>query len=81
MLGHHPMNIFRPCILQDVWRSEILPNRHVIPTWQSVFPGIFFSIFENSCNLYDTNIFYELMTNEILIIKIKNNYRIVFVVT
>jgi len=33
MLGCHVLNIFRPCILQDVWQHEILPNRHVIPAW------------------------------------------------
>jgi hypothetical protein len=76
-LGHHVLNIFRPCILRDVWWPGILPNRYVIPVRQGVFPSIFFSFFfsasyQKSRNLHDTNIFYELMTNEILIFKIKN---------
>jgi hypothetical protein len=30
-LRRHVLNILRPYILQDVWRLEIPPNRHVIP--------------------------------------------------
>jgi len=45
------------------------------------FLAFFLASYQKSRNLHDTNIFYELMINEILIFKIKNNYRIVFVVT
>jgi len=30
---HHMLNVFRPSNLRDVWRSEILPNCHIISAW------------------------------------------------
>jgi len=42
---HHVLNVYRPYSLWDVWRPEILPNRHVIPTLKIAFFHIFFGFF------------------------------------
>jgi hypothetical protein len=41
---HHVLNLFHPYSLWDIQRSEILPNRHIIPTWKLSFFCIFFWI-------------------------------------
>jgi len=44
---HHVLNILRPYILQDVWRFEIPPNRHVILALYTVI-HVFFDFFCDS---------------------------------
>ena len=42
MCGCHMLNVVHPYSLQEVWRSEILPNHRVIPDWKIFFSRIFF---------------------------------------
>jgi len=82
-LRHHVLNILCPYFLQDVWRPKILPNCHVIQTWYNVFSSIFFRFVlrlkpKITQLTWYKRILYEIMTNDILIFKIKKNIIILF---
>jgi hypothetical protein len=57
--GLHMLNVLLPHNHRDIWRSEILHNRHVIPGCKLAFFRIyfcfFFALFKKSHNLYVTN--------------------------
>jgi hypothetical protein len=47
-LRRHVLKIVRPYILQDVYRFEIPPNRHVVPTLETPMSRDFFAFFRDS---------------------------------
>jgi hypothetical protein len=44
LLRRHVLKIVRPYIFRDVYRFEIPPNRHVVPTLETLTLTIFFVI-------------------------------------
>jgi len=68
MLGHYMLNIFCPNILQDVRRSKILLNHHVILAWKLSFFHIFFSFAHCTKN----HVAYMIQMNYLLISEIEN---------